>query len=171
MNNSIITFVEAFGITLGSFLANVLVAYGRRKTIIVSNIVIIMATGMTLVQNLWMIVIGKLIFSIAAGCILIASNVYLNESIPRHLSSLFGNLINFGIITAIFIELTFGLAFPDIDDEPEKAMNTQLWRVAYGFQVIPAFLSLLAWLFIHKYETPQFIVDKGKNEEAMRYLK
>ena len=88
---------------------------------------------MTLVLNFWLIVIGKLIFSIACGMTLIAANVYLNETIPRAQQSLFGNIINFGIVTAIFMELAFGLAFPDIKDQPEEAKKTQLWRVAYGF--------------------------------------
>ena len=70
---------------------------------------------MTLVLNFWLIVIGKLLFSTAAGMILIAANLYLEETIPRQLHSLFGNLINFGIITAIFMELSLGLAFPDIN--------------------------------------------------------
>ena len=72
-----------FGITVGSFAANIFVEYGRRKTIIACNLVIIVATVMTLILNFWLIVIGKLIFSIAAGMILIATNLYLNETIPR----------------------------------------------------------------------------------------
>ena len=47
--NSAIAFVEAFGITAGSFLANVLVAYGRRKTIIISNVILIAFTALTLI--------------------------------------------------------------------------------------------------------------------------
>ena len=128
-----IAFVEVFGITIGSFAANVCVQYGRRKTIIYSLLVILVTTCMTLVQNFWLIVIGKLIFSTACGLTLIASNVYINETIPRAQQSLFGNLINFGIVTGIFMQLAFGLAFPDIKDQPEEAKKTQLWRVAYGF--------------------------------------
>ena len=67
------------------------------------------------------------------------------------------------------MELALGLAFPDLDSEAAK--TTQIWRIAYGFQLIPGVISLLLWLCIHTYETPQFIVDKGRNEEAMRYLK
>ena len=128
-----IAFVEVFGITTGSFAANVCVQYGRRKTIIYSLLVILVTTCMTLVLNFWLIVIGKLIFSIACGLTLIATNVYINETIPRAQQSLFGNLINFGIVTGIFMQLAFGLAFPDIKEQPEEAKKTQLWRVAYGF--------------------------------------
>ena len=109
--------------------------------------------------------------STCSGTILIAANLILEETIPRHLHSLFGNLINFGIITAIFLELSIGLAFPDLDEEPEKAKTTQLWRLAYGFGIIPACFSLLMWLCCHRWETPQYIVDKGKNDEALVYLK
>ena len=80
-------------------------------------------------------------------------------------------MVNFGIMTGICFELFLGIAFPDIDTEPEKAKTTQLWRVAYGFQLIPCFFSLLAWQFAHTYDTPQFIVEKGRSEEAMRCLK
>ena len=51
-------------------------------------------------------------------------------------------------------------------------MDTQLWRVAYGFQIIPCILSTFLWLCCHRYETPQFIVDKGVvNDDALSYLK
>ena len=83
LNNSIIAFVEVFGITAGSFAANLFVEYGRRKTIIICNLIIILATIMTLILNFWLIVIGKLIFSICAGLILIATNIYINETVPR----------------------------------------------------------------------------------------
>ena len=105
------------GITLGSFAANICVEYGRRRTIIYSYLVILLATAMTLVLNYWLIVIGKLIFSFASGLVLITSNVFINETIPRAQMSLFGNVINFGIVTGIFMQLAFGLAFPSIDDE------------------------------------------------------
>ena len=156
------------GITIGSFAANVFVPYGRRKTIIVSNLVIVVATILTLILNFWTIIIGKFIFSVASGVILIATNVYLNETIPRHLNSLFGNVVNFGIITAIFLEESFGLLFPDINDNPKEAMDTQLWRVAYGFQIIPCVISTILWLTCHAYDSPQFIVDKGRvNDDAL----
>ena len=170
-NNSAIAFVEAFGITAGSFLANAVVAYGRRKTIIICNVILIAFTALTLIQNFWCIIIGKLIMSICAGTILIAANLILEETVPRQLHSLFGNLINFGIITAIFMELSIGLVFPDIDEEPEKAKTTQLWRLAYGAGIPPACLSLLMWFCCQRWETPQYIVDKGRNEEALVHLK
>ena len=169
MNNSVIAFCTIIGLTVGLFAGNVFVAYGRRKTIIFFYLILLAATGITLIENFWAIAIGKFIMSFAAGNILIATNLILNETIPRQLNSLFGNLVNFGIITGIFMELALGLAFPDLDSEAAK--TTQIWRIAYGFQLIPGVISLLLWAFVHTYETPQFIVDKGRNEEAMRYLK
>ena len=85
---------------------------------------ILVSTVLTLILNFWTIVIGKLLFSFAAGIILIAVNVYMDETIPRQLQSRFGIILNFGIITGILFELTLGLVFPDIDTEPEKAKNT-----------------------------------------------
>ena len=75
--------VEVFGVTAGSFAAGYFVEFGRRKTIIFSFVVILLATFMTLVLNFWMIVIGKLIFSLACGVSLIATNLYINETVPR----------------------------------------------------------------------------------------
>ena len=75
--------VEVFGVTAGSFAAGDFVEFGRRKTIIFSFVVILLATFMTLVLNFWMIVIGKLIFSLACGVSLIATNLYINETVPR----------------------------------------------------------------------------------------
>ena len=81
--NSVIATVEVFGVTAGSFAAGYFVEFGRRKTIIFSFVVILLATFMTLVLNFWMIVIGKLIFSLACGVSLIATNLYINETVPR----------------------------------------------------------------------------------------
>ena len=131
LNNSIIAFCTIIGLTVGLFSGNVFVAYGRRITIIMFYLILLVSTGITLIQNFWAIAIGKFVMAFSAGNILIATNLILNETIPRQLNSLFGNLVNFGIITGIFMELALGLAFPDLDSEAAK--TTQIWRIAYGF--------------------------------------
>ena len=130
---------------------------------------ILVSTALTLYQNLWTITIGRFFFSFSAGMTLIAFNLILNETIPRHLNSIFGNLINFGFITGLCIQLTLGLAFPSLDTQAAK--TTQLWRIAFGFQLIPCCINLLLWLVLYKYETPQYIVNKGRSEDALVYLK
>ena len=170
LNNTLISSSAIAGITVGSLAAGSICEIGRRKSILLSNLVTIISTAMMLVLNLWVICVARFIQAFAAGIILSGCNLYLAETIPAHKRTIFGAALNIGVVSGLLITALFGLALP-LAGTPE-AKTTQLWRVSVGFGIVPAILTSLVWLFIYSKESLKYIVQRGdKNKEALSYLK
>ena len=75
----------------------------------------------TLFLNLWSIIIGRFIFGLASGTIIVASSIYLNETVPAEKSSYFDFTTNFGVILGITFCLLLGLGLPDANKDPVAA--------------------------------------------------
>ena len=80
--NTLISSSAIAGIMLGSLGAGQICTIGRRKALLISNVVVFVSTCMMLVPNVWVITIGRFIQAFAAGVILCACNLYLAETIP-----------------------------------------------------------------------------------------
>ena len=59
--NTLISSSAIAGITVGSLAAGSICEIGRRKSILLSNLVVLISTAMMLVLNVWVIVIGRFI--------------------------------------------------------------------------------------------------------------
>ena len=79
--------------------------------------------------NLYSILVGKFFFGLAAGGLIVASSIYLNESVPAEHSSTFGFTTNFGVICGIMLCLLMGIALPDPKQDAAAAMTDEFWRV------------------------------------------
>ena len=119
--NTAISSAAISGLIIGSFTAGKILADGRRKAIILMSLLACLSIVSTLFLNIWAILIGKFIFGIASGTIIVASSIYLNETVPVEWSSTFDFTTNFGVILGITICLVTGLALPDPTTELEEA--------------------------------------------------
>ena len=72
------------------------------------------ATIPTLFLNKWAIIVGKFALGLASGSIIVASSIYLNETVPVEKSSLFGFSINFGVVLGMTICFVLGLSLPNV---------------------------------------------------------
>ena len=102
------------GLITGSFTCGHLLSAGRRKIIIQMIILACIAIIPTLFLNKWAIIIGKFTLGLASGSIIVASSIYLNETVPVEKSSLFGFSINFGVVLGMTICFVLGLGLPNV---------------------------------------------------------
>ena len=85
------------------------------------NLVALLGVIPTLFLNIWAILVGKFVFGVAAGTIIVASSIYLNETVPVEKSQTFDFTTNFGVILGITICLLLGLGLPDASSDMEAA--------------------------------------------------
>jgi MFS family permease len=90
--------------SLGSLGGGLVIPYGRRKTILVFNIISIISLCTTLILRIPAITIGKFVFGFSSGVINVAGPKMLEETVPEEL------LGAFGIATNAYICLGIGLA-------------------------------------------------------------
>lgn len=84
---SLISSANAFGAAIGSLCAIYLnPRFGRRKSMIFSDIFAIIGTGLTLIKSPNVIVVGRTLVGIAIGINSVVVNIYVNEMTPKKIS-------------------------------------------------------------------------------------
>ena len=183
-NNTLIASIVVFGLMVGSIFSKPILALGRRRSILLSNLVI---TFMTIpyffVDSLWVLASTRFVLGVASAVILNASGLIVGEFIPSEYQVYCGICVNFGIVAGIFIINCFNLAFlpywSDKDPVPAEAKDTYMWRISYSLQLIPVAITTLMWLFVFKNEPLRFLIAKTEQEglkskayiEAIRVLR
>ena len=108
----ILTSSGVLGIMVGTFTANLIVPYGRRKTILVSQIIAIAGGLMNFILNFWVLIAARIIYGIATGLAVVAVVIYFSETIPASRTGRYGFAINLGIVIGVTIMLCLGLFKP-----------------------------------------------------------
>jgi len=70
----------------------------------------------------------------------------------------------FGIATMMFMSGVLPISGPD-------AYQSNIWRVIYGLNFIPCFISLLGWCFFVKHDSLKFYLDKKAFEQAHNLIR
>jgi MFS family permease len=97
---------------IGSLISGSLVAYGRRKMLILFGIIGMVFTALTLVPNLVCILIGRCVFGIATGVFMTAAPRMLDETVPQHLIGSFGVYTNVYANLGVMGTLLLGIGLP-----------------------------------------------------------
>ena len=104
------------GACLGSLMGGKYIGAGRRRTLLIYNLVIIFSTIFMCILNFWAILFGKLIFGFSAAVVLIAAPKMIDETVPIHKLKLFGLATNFYISLGVSMAMVMGLWLPKPDD-------------------------------------------------------
>lgn len=98
---------------LGSLVGGKIILNGKRRVLIVCNIVSIVASLLTLFHNWPLMLVGRAFFGFASGVIVVTAPKYLDETIPSHLMDYgFGASTNTIICLAMMISMLLGIGYP-----------------------------------------------------------
>ena len=70
------------GLAAGSMFGGKIIQIGRRRTMLMMNLVGMFGVTMTLFENLYMLLLGRVIYGIAVGVQSVCMPRYLEEYIP-----------------------------------------------------------------------------------------
>ncbi|KAJ9475621.1 putative Sugar transporter STL1 (putative) [Pseudozyma hubeiensis] len=161
----------------GSFIASLfsgIVAdrFGRRSAIFLGCILWVIGSILTCaVQNIAMLIVGRILNGMCVGLASAQVPVYLSELSPARIR---GRLvgcqqwaITWGI--CIFFFICYGCSFigKQIDGQ-QDGRGTASFRVPWGLQMIPA-LVLMALIPMMP-ESPRWLITKGRNADALEIL-
>ena len=93
------------GLCMGACFGGKVILIGRRKTMILMNLVGIIGVAMTLVEDIWLLLLGRVIYGLAIGVESVCMPRYLEEYLPLHKYSLgigiYAFAINIGSLFAL----------------------------------------------------------------------
>lgn len=132
--------------------------YGKRKTMLWNNVLLLIGTAFSCIDVFWCMVFGRFLFGFAAGYFALACPKFLNEVIPIEYKGSFGSSVQFMVCLGIAVPVM--LIAPVVDSppppttvvfgvegvNPEYSAWASTWGVTNYYQVIfalPAIFSLI----------------------------
>lgn len=168
--NTIISSSAIFGVVTGSLCGGKFITGGRRKALIIFNILGAFAVSLTMVLNYWMIVVGRYFFGFCCGVFSVAGPKMLDETVPIHLNSKFGTATNSLLSGGIMVAVLLGALLPDdLDYQGQKEDGN--WRILYGFPYVCQILTVVLLLVYFKEDSIGFSISNGNTKDALSLIK
>jgi MFS family permease len=120
---------------LGSSIAGLLIKNGRRRVLIWSALIGILGSAITIYQQFWSILLGRLIYGFSCGFIAISMPRTMEETIPNEWVGMFGGLycLSFALATMIAYFMAYFLP-PDTDTE--AIAESHVTQVIFGLPIL-----------------------------------
>lgn len=168
--NTLISSAAIFGVVTGSLVGGKFIQKGRRRALIIFNVLGALATTLTMFLNLPLIIIGRYFFGFCCGCFSVAGPKMLDETVPHQLSSTFGTATNTFLSGGIMVALLLGICLPD-DDDLEGQKETGNWRVIYGFQYFCQALTLIMFMTCYPEDSITYSISTENDEAALALIR
>jgi len=141
---------------------------GRRKILILADVISIIGVILTLISILTPTIVGRLLIGLAVGISGQSAPLYYTELVPVEYRGEFTNAPTiFGAI-GILIATLLGLIIPG---RLPRGESDGTWRVLLALAMIPPMIRLVGFLFVFRYETPFYYVNRQKYIKAAKGLK
>lgn len=102
---------------------------------ILSAFIGIIGTGITIYENFWAIIIGRLIYGFSVGIIAIAMPRLMEETVPGYLTGFFGGLYCLSFATATLMAYACAVFLPK-DTETELLAESNIPNYIMGLPIV-----------------------------------
>ena len=144
---------------IGALFSGSFTKYGKKRMIQVLNIILLCAVAVCMVNNIYVIAVGRFFWGICAGSYTVMCPKFLNEFLPLEVKGSFGAVNQLMCTVGIMLPSLMSLAIPadpvaDHKINPDNFMVNGYWRIIWlaGAALIIVQMALLATIF--NYETP-----------------
>jgi MFS family permease len=123
------------------------------------------------IEGIWFFIIGRFFYGAGAAIFYSAGGRYVEECAPPKYVSILVVCYSCGISFSRAIVLVGVAILPDSSAPVEVLETTQTWRV---FLLIPALFCLyclVGLLFVIRYNTPTYLINKKRDDEALLMIK
>ena len=130
----------------------------------------LVATSMTMVLNLPLIIVGRCLFGLCCGILVFAGQRMLEETVPSHMTSKYGAVSISFLFGGILVALLIGIGLPS-DDDTEGQKETGLWRLVYGFQYICQLFTVVLLATCFQEDSIAYRIKTSNDGEALSMIK
>ncbi|KAF7972317.1 hypothetical protein HWV62_18504 [Athelia sp. TMB] len=140
---------------------------GRRWTLVIFALVFALGAVLTTIaggsRGLSYIYAGRVVSGVGIGAISAVAPAYVSECSPKNvrgrITGLFQIMVALGVMISYFINYGVGIHF---------ASSAKVWRIPFGFQLVPAGIMVLGLLTVK--ESPRWLASRNRTEEAIANL-
>lgn len=141
--------------------------FGRRTMMIVAAVFfIVSAWGSGIANSSFEFVIYRVLGGLAVGAASVMAPAYISEIAPAHLRGRLATIQQVAIITGLFVAFLSNYLIASAAGTAESTWlwGYDAWRWMFWIELFPAFVFLVALLFIP--ESPRFLVANGNAAKA-----
>lgn len=140
--------------------------------IIATNGAVLLAVGLCMINQPYVILVGRFFYGMASGAFSVFCPKYVAEMTPIEYRGPFGTLNQLMCTIGIVVIACMGIPIPDdpYGNNPgnspydkDSFMIQNYWRVCWGLPIVFSLIQVLLMVLVFKYETP--IVMKENNQE------
>ena len=158
-----------FGLTIGAFSAGKIIAIGRRRTLLMCCLIGSTGIGITLIENFYMMILGRTILGFACGIQTVATPRYIEEYVPVHVySACVGTYCfsqNLGNLFATFS----GLLLPP-DTDPQRLIESNMWYFIFAFNFVFYGIMVTLLLSVVRFDSPKYSIVKNKMNDCISVI-
>lgn len=169
-NNNEIAFLASslvIGASIGSYFCGKIVSrIGRRKTLLLCDIVSIVGSCFSMVHSLGSMTLGRFISGLVLGVNSTAIPLYNIEMAPVKMK---GTMSSISMVVLTF-GVMMGLSMSFFVPTGEGAENSGAWRWLMAVPILINAVRLSVLLLVFKFETPFYLTLEGNTTEARRVL-
>ena len=167
----LITAVIPLGAALGSFFSSYSFKFlGRKKSCFLMDFLCIVGSSLSLVEQLPLLLIGRLLCGLTVGVNSILVGLYIREICPLELSDFFGSLANFTLNIGILVCFLLGIRTLS-EDDLKMGITDEWWRVMFGLPIVISFTRSLLIRFVFNYDSPIYLLSNNQPDEAIEMIK
>lgn len=154
------------GLAIGAFTGGKIIPYGRRRAMILTSFVGIVGVGLTMIENFYILLLGRIIFGFTAGSQGVIVVRMINENVPENYFSTCLGIYSTAQNFAALLCLCSGLILPK-DDDAQGLEDSEAWRYIFAFPFILYTSIILGFTFVIRHDSPKFYVSRGERDLAM----
>lgn len=136
INESIIGSCSTVTLMISAAISGWLVRFGRRRALIISALIGIVGTAITIYENFWTIIVGRLIYGYSVGIIAIAMPRLMEETVPGNLTGAFGGLYCLSFATATLLAYALAVFLPPDENHEKELRETHMTQVIFGLPIV-----------------------------------
>ncbi|HEX3804282.1 MAG TPA: sugar porter family MFS transporter [Solirubrobacteraceae bacterium] len=145
------------GAAMSGYLAD---RIGRRWTVFIAGVIYtIAAIGSALTSTLLLLGIARGVLGLAVGTASFVAPMYIGEHSPKELRG--------GMTALTQVAITFGILIAYLIDDAFKGLG-EGWRWMFALGSAPGLILAISMLFVP--ETPRWLVEHGRVDEARKFL-
>ena len=166
--NTAISSITILGAAVGALFSGSFTKYGKKRMIQVINVILLFSIGVCMINNIYVIAVGRFFWGLCAGSYSVFCPKYLSEFIPIELRGTYGGIPQFMVCFGISIPACMSIALEEHPAEayknnPDDFYINEYWRVIWAVPAIIAILHTMLLLFCFRFETPFDLKQAGKD--------
>ena len=171
VNVMLVQSLTTAGAAVGALFSGGLAFIGKWNCIMLANLFLAVGVSLTLINEFWVLCLGRFIYGISVGAFSVYCPKYIAETSPVEVKGPAGALTQVMITFGILLAFCIGLGIGDVDQDDYDSFEIQYyWYIVFTVPLGFSIIQVLLLLCIFTHDTPVVLKQKGKTDELKEFM-